>query len=322
MDYIRLGTTELRVSRLCFGSLTVGPLQANLSIDEGAKIIASAFDLGINFIDTAKLYNTYPYIKKALQLTQNRKVIVASKSYDYTYEGMRDSVKEALEELGLKKLGIFSLHEQESKLTLRGHEEALRYLSDAKKAGIIDAVGVSTHAIEVVEAASYMDNIDVVHPIMNKNGLGIIDGTIDAMLKAIERAYARGKGIYAMKVLGGGNLMKDAQSCFEFALNNSSIHSVAVGMQSIDEIYANIEIFEGRRPSVKLIDKLASREKRLHIDTWCEGCGKCSLACQNKAITVVDLGNGNGYKALVNNEKCVLCGYCSAYCPLFCIKII
>jgi uncharacterized protein len=316
MDYRRLGATKLRVSRLCFGSLTVGPLQANLSIDEGARIIARAFDLGINFIDTAKLYKTYPYIKKALQLTHNEEVIVASKSYDYTYEGMRDSVKEALEEMGLKKIGIFSLHEQESKLTLRGHEEALRYLCDAKKEGLIDAIGVSTHAIEVVEAVANMNIIDVVHPIMNKNGLGIIDGTIDMMLNAIEKANGSGKGIYAMKVLGGGNLMKDAQRCFEFALNNSVVDSIAVGMQSIDEIYANIEIFEGRNPSSELINRLSRRVKKLHIDTWCEGCGKCTYACQNKAINVV------GGIAQVNREKCVLCGYCSAYCPQFCIKII
>jgi uncharacterized protein len=273
-------------------------------------------DLGINFIDTAKLYKTYPYIKRALELTKNKDIIVSSKSYDYTYEGMRDSIREALEEMGLKKIGIFSLHEQESKLTLKGHEEAIRYLCDAKKEGLIDAVGVSTHAIEVVEAIVNMQNIDIVHPIINKNGLGIIDGGIHSMLNAIEKAYNTGKGIYGMKVLGGGNLMKDAAECFDFALNNTYLHSIAVGMQTLDEIYANIEIFEGRKPNEDLVGRLSKRSKKLHIDSWCEGCGKCKLACQNKAIDVL------GGTAVVNRENCVLCGYCSAYCPLFCIKII
>lgn len=316
MKKVRLGATGLEVSRLCFGSLTVGPLQSNLPIEEGATIIARALDLGVNFIDTAKLYKTYPYIKRAMEISRNKEVIVSAKSYDYTYEGMKESVSEALEELGLKKIGIFSLHEQESKHTLRGHAEALRYLMDAKKKGIIEAIGVSTHAIEVVETVCNMSNVDVIHPIMNKNGLGIIDGTIDGMLLAIEKAYKCGKGIYAMKVLGGGNLMRDSAECFDFALGNPNIHSIAVGMQTIDEVNANIEIFEGRIPDEALSKRLAGRTKRLHIDDWCEGCAKCAEACQNRALTI------RGNKAVVDPDRCVLCGYCSAHCPQFCIKIV
>ncbi|HRU42362.1 MAG TPA: aldo/keto reductase, partial [Candidatus Diapherotrites archaeon] len=58
MDYRILGSTGLRVSRLCFGSLTIGPLQAGLDIEEGASVIRAAFDMGVNFIDTAELYRT------------------------------------------------------------------------------------------------------------------------------------------------------------------------------------------------------------------------------------------------------------------------
>jgi aryl-alcohol dehydrogenase-like predicted oxidoreductase len=109
MECNRLGNTNLIVSKLCFGGLTVGPLQVNMPIEEGAKVIASAFDRGVNFIDTAKLYKTYSYIRRAMELSNNKNIIVSSKSYDYTYEGMKESVREALEELGLKKIGIFRL---------------------------------------------------------------------------------------------------------------------------------------------------------------------------------------------------------------------
>lgn len=316
MDYVRLGNTELSVSRLCFGGLTVGPLQANLALEDGAKIIAEAFDKGVNFIDTAKLYKTYPYIKKALELTSNKDIVIASKSYDYTYEGMRESINEALEELGVKSIGIFSLHEQESKLTLKGHDEALRYLIEAKKSGLIKAVGVSTHAVEVVNAISEMPEIDVVHPIVNIKGLGIMDGTIEDMLNAIEKAYKSGKGIYAMKPLGGGNLMKSADECFDFVLNNKFIHSVAVGMQTQDEVLANIKRFEGKQIDKELLQKLMDRKKNLHIDDWCQGCGKCVEVCKSRALKL------ENSKAVVLGDKCVLCGYCSAHCPDFCIKVV
>lgn len=316
MEYIKLGDSNLSVSRLCFGGLTVGPLQANLSIEDGARVMARAFDMGVNFIDTAKLYKTYPYIRRAMEISNNKNIIISSKSYDYTYEGMKESVREALEELGVKKIGIFSLHEQESRLTLKGHSEALEYLAEAKKQGIIDAVGVSTHAVEVVDAIAAMPKVDVIHPIVNIRGLGIMDGTIEDMLNAIERANRAGKGVYAMKPLGGGNLMASADECFDFVLNNKFIHSIAVGMQTEEEVEANVARFEGRGVAPELKDKLQSRKKRLHIDYWCQGCESCVKACRNKALRIED------NKAKVDEEKCVLCGYCSAYCQEFCIKIV
>jgi aryl-alcohol dehydrogenase-like predicted oxidoreductase len=249
-------------------------------------------------------------------LSKNKNIIVSSKSYDYTYDGMKESVHEALEELGIRKIGIFMLHEQESKLTLKGHSDALQYLVDAKKMGLIQAVGVSTHAVEVVNAVCSMGEIDVIHPIVNKNGLGIMDGSIDEMLAAIQNANKCGKGIYAMKPLGGGNLVSSYEECLNFVLKNEYIHSIALGMQTKDEVEANVLRFEGKTISEELKSKVANRSKKLHIDSWCSGCGECVRSCKSKALSI------NGGKSEVNKDKCVLCGYCSAHCPDFCIKII
>lgn len=316
MNYVKLGNTNLYVSRLCFGGLTVGPLQADMPLEQGAKVIASAFDRGVNFIDTAKLYKTYPYIRRAIELSKNKNIIISSKSYDYTYEGMKESLREALEELGVKKIGIFSLHEQESKYTLKGHREAIEYLIEAKSKGLIDAIGVSTHFVQVVNEISKMPEINVVHPLFNIKGLGISDGTVDDMGKAIERAYANGKGIYAMKPLGGGNLISDYDKCIDFVLNNKYIHSIALGMQTIDEVNANVLKFEGKQIDEDTKNKVMNREKKLHIDDWCIVCGNCVDACKSGALSI------ENDKLIVNKDKCLLCGYCSAYCPEFCIKII
>ena len=64
MEYRQLGHTGLTVSRLCFGGLVIGPLQKNLSVEEGGDVIAEALRLGITFIDTADLYDTYQHIKE------------------------------------------------------------------------------------------------------------------------------------------------------------------------------------------------------------------------------------------------------------------
>lgn len=315
MEYRFLGDTGLLVSRLCYGSLTIGPLQANLPVMEGAALLKEAFDRGINFLDTAELYKNYEYIKYGVQGRRDQ-VVLSAKSYAYSKETAEFSLRKAMEEIGTDYIDIFSLHEQESEHTIRGHYEALEYFIKAKEKGYIRALGISTHAIAAVRAALKYPEIQVIHPIINKAGLGIIDGSGEEMLAAIEAAAKAGKGIYSMKALGGGNLIHSAGECFDFVLGNKHIHSVAVGMQSTAEIINNIAVFEEREPEEEIKKQISSKKRKLHIDDWCTGCGSCSAKCNQRAIAIVE------GKARVNREKCVLCGYCGAYCPDFCIKII
>ena len=77
MKKYSLGKTGIKVTELCFGALPIGPLQANISVEKGAKLIHTALERGINFIDTAEAYQTYPHIKKALE-GYNDEVIIAT----------------------------------------------------------------------------------------------------------------------------------------------------------------------------------------------------------------------------------------------------
>ena len=210
---------------------------------------------------------------------------------------------------------IFSCMSRESSLTLRGHREALEFYLNEREKGRIRAVGVSTHNIEVVRAIAGMPEIDVVHPLVNITGIGIGDGTIDEMLAAVKTAYNSGKGVYSMKPLGGGNLLHSYEKCMDFVLGLPFIHSIAVGMQNINEVEVNVRKFEGRPIQDKLKEASAIHGKHLHIDYWCSGCGKCVERCGQGALEI-DEG-----RARVNKDKCVLCGYCGSVCPQFAIKI-
>jgi len=111
LEYRKLGKTGIKVSRLCFGGLTVGPLQANLPLEEGAEVMRQAFDRGVNFIDTAELYRTYPYIALAIKKSQ-KDIVVSSKTYAYDRAGAQKSVEKARKELDRDVIDIFMLHEQ------------------------------------------------------------------------------------------------------------------------------------------------------------------------------------------------------------------
>jgi len=314
LEYRFLGETGLKVSRLCFGALTIGPLQRNLSVRDGARIIRHALELGINFIDTAQLYDTYEYIRIALQ-GWDKPVVIATKSYNPEREGMAEALEEARRALDRDVVEVFLLHEQESELTLKGHRPALDYLLEAKARGIVKAVGISTHTIRAVRAAARLPEIDVISPLINMRGIGILDGTRDEMLAAIDEAYRAGKGLYAMKPLGGGHMYKQAEAALEWVLRQPSLASVAIGMQTEEEVDFNVACASGTLDD-EIRQKTQGRPKRLHIDSWCVACGTCVKVCGSGALKIED------GKLHYDVNRCVLCGYCGAHCPEFALKII
>ena len=234
-------------------------------------------------------------------------------------------------------IDIFLLHEQESIHTIYGHIEALEYLFEQKRAGKIKTVGISTHhvagvwgAVEFNKTYNGEDKLEVIHPMYNMTGLGIIpeenkSGTaVSQMESALIEAKKNGFFIFSMKPLGGGNLFFKAEEALRFCLGKPFIDSVAVGMKSEIEVEANINFFEtGKFTDEYYVSYLqGSGGKRLHIDNWCEGCGKCVLACPAKALGIISDSAAAQAKAACDHSKCVLCGYCSGACDSFAIKII
>ena len=316
MKKYSLGKTEIAVTEMCFGALPIGPLQANISVEKGAKLIRATLERGINFIDTAEAYKTYPHIRKALE-GYNKEVIITTKSSARTYKKMEQSIKDALESLGRSYIDIFLLHT--ARVTHSVFEEragAFQCLKDYKAKGTIRATGISTHAVGIVRRAAEIKEIDIIFPIINKLGMGIIDGSIDDMVKAISEAHRAGKGLYAMKALAGGHLIDQLEESFNFVRSIKGISSIAVGMVNQEELELNLKIFNDEKIPQELLTQKIKPGKRLFILSLCKGCGTCVKTCPNNALS---LENG---KAVVDQKLCILCGYCNPVCPEFAIRLI
>jgi uncharacterized protein len=318
MYYRKLGNTDIPVSPLGLGTLTLGPFQLDMSIDEGASLIIEAVKSGVNLIDSAKIYKTYDYIRKTLSVISpedKKNLHIISRSYDYTYEGMKESFEEALEEIGVDKISIFMLHEQLSEQTLQGHADAIRYLQEKKTEGKLGATGISTHYVAAVEAAAEHPDIDVIFAILNKAGIGILDGTRADMEKALQKAYDNGKGILVMKALGGGHLYKNARESLEYIRSLPFVHSAIIGMQNAEELEYNMGVLVEKNND---LPSFLSSEKRrkLFIEPWCLGCENCVESCPFNALYLKD------NKASVMEDRCTLCSYCARKCPELCIKVV
>ena len=120
--------------------------------------------------------------------------------------------------------------------------------------------------------------------------------------------------------------------------------AVAVGMQDEAEVDANIAFFETGMFSENGV-RLQKIRRQLHIEEYCEGCGSCAERCQQGALLLTEVPSedenpydfGSAFaaaegidpekntavriSAAVDPEKCVLCGYCTAVCPVFALKV-
>ncbi|MHB1394342.1 MAG: aldo/keto reductase [Clostridia bacterium] len=315
MKKIILGRSGIEVTELCFGALPMGPLQRNVAVLESAEIIAYALELGITFIDTAQAYKTYPPIKLALEKTKIRPVI-SSKSTAMTYEEMENAIFEALDSMGIEYIDIFHLHA--AKLDAGVFEirkGALQCLVDYKNKGVIKAIGVATHNVKLVEAAAMRQEIDIVFPLINKGGRGILEGSLEDMQKAISLCKQNGKGIYLMKALGGGTLVDDYKSCMEFARGLDYNQSIAVGMVSKEEVLYNVKCFNDEKDLGDIVIKDRKIVKVMQV--ICISCENCSKVCHSDAINFDSTG-----KAFIDQSKCVQCGYCTASCPVLSIRVM
>lgn len=317
----KLGKTDIYVSPVSFGVLTMGSSQLDLPLDEGAELIKYAFSKGINFFDTAQYYRTYPYIKKALKaITQDKgtknsshKPVICTKSLCSSYEDMEYAVEEALREMELERIDIFLLHEIRQSPDWESRQGAWQCLMDCKRRNLINAIGVSTHHVDVTEMLAHVPECDVVFPLINFAGLGIRKGdgpgTQEEMAMAIKKCSDAGKGVFTMKAFGGGNLTGQYVKALDYVSTLEGVDSITVGIGKKEEIDRLVDYAEGRLPADYIPD---ISHKKIHIDSSdCEGCGACIDRCPNKAI----FRNVDGL-AQVDGSICMTCGYCAPVCPV------
>jgi len=317
MKTVKLGDRGPEVTELALGTLTMSSIQADIGVDAGAEVICAAVRAGITFVDTAVRYDTHPHVREALsRLGDPAGVVLATKSPSRTADDMKREIETTCEELGRDRIDIYLMHLIHPGGDWAEREGAFRELCRARDAGRVGCVGISSHTVAALDCAMGNDDIDVVHSCVNQKGFGITDGSLDDLRRALGQLKSEGKGVYAMKPLGGGHLRKTAREALNFVRGLDEVDAVAVGMKSAREVTANVAIFSDRPVTAEMLDGLGGVERRLMINRLCIGCGKCVERCDQGALSLVD------GKSEVDRDKCIICGYCVEACPVFAIRVI
>ena len=142
MQYTFLSNTGLKVSRLCFGTMSFGG-DADQSSSE--KLYKKARDAGINFFDTANIYNkgkSENFLGKFIK-DERDKIILATKAYFPTSDDINDrgnsrrhliqAVESSLKRLGTDRIELFYLHRFDDKTDLTETARALEHLISSGK---------------------------------------------------------------------------------------------------------------------------------------------------------------------------------------------
>ncbi|MEU9337831.1 aldo/keto reductase [Streptomyces sp. NPDC048290] len=165
MRYRPLGRTGIEVSAYCLGTMMFGAV-GNKDHDDCVRIIHTALDHGINFVDTADMYSageSETIVGKALRGGRRDDVVLATKVHFPMGEGrnrggnsrrwITRAVEESLTRLGTEWIDLYQVHRPDETTDV---EETLGVLGDLQRAGKIRAFGCSSFPPEAVAEAHHV----------------------------------------------------------------------------------------------------------------------------------------------------------------------
>ena len=319
MEIIRLGKTDLHISRLGFGGI---PIQKN-DEESSLALMKSLVDHGINYIDTAKAYTvSEELIGNAMETLGVRdRFVLATKSMARDKEGMARDIDSSLEKLKTDHIELYQVHnpslDQLKAVCLEGG--ALEALFEAREAGKIGHIGVTVHSLAVFE---YALTLDWVETIMFPYNIVETQGE-----ELIAQCREKDIGFIAMKPLAGGAI-EDATLAVRFVCANPAVSVVIPGMYCEAEVEQNVDAVMDRSClSDKEMEKIAEIRKDLGTN-FCRRCNYCAPCAAGIAIPSVFLFGGyleryglekwarERYATLaVKASACIGCGACESRCP-------
>lgn len=318
MEYRRLGRTNIKVFPIAFGGI---PIQ-RIGMEEAVRVIRRAIDLGINFIDTARGYTDSEIkIREALRGV-DKKIYIASKSPNRTRDGIIEDLKTSLKNLGLEKIDIYYLHgvnNQDALNKVLSDDGAYFGLLEAKRQGLVDFIGISSHSIDILEEVVETDKFDVIQLCYN-----FIETEVEE--RVFPKALERDIGIVAMKPMGGGVIPKPTLS-LRYVLQKEFLVPDP-GMEKIEEVEENVKVALELSPLTEEEIREIERIREEMGKVFCRRCDYCQPCPQGipistviradsflKRLPMATIKSGWFYDAYLKAKNCTQCGVCATRCP-------
>jgi len=318
MQTIRLGRTELTVSRVGFGAI---PIQ-RLNDDDAIAVIRRCLELGITYLDTANAYSTSEgRIGRALQ-GWTKQVVISTKTQSRTAEGVAAHLAQSLKMLQVESIDLYQFHnvssfpELEKILDPKG---PIPVVHEAMRTGKVKHMGITSHQIDVAKEAVKTGRFEtIMYPF---NFIAHEPGEELAKLAAEHDA-----GFIAMKPFAGG-MIDNANLAIKYLLQFRNVVPI-VGVERPSEIEQVVGIVDGPRALTADEQAEMARIRDQAGNRFCRRCDYCQPCTTGIAISTVmsyptmvrrmppkNVVSGWIADAVEKAAGCSQCGKCEERCP-------
>jgi aryl-alcohol dehydrogenase-like predicted oxidoreductase len=218
MEYIRLGSSGLKVSRICLGCMSFGSgFDWMIPEEPSFAIVRRALDRGITFFDTADVYSAGEselILGRALKSfgVQRDDIIVATKVYQPMGPGPNQrglsrkhimaSIDGSLQRLGMDYVDLYQIHRFDLETPI---EETLEALNDVIKAGKVRYLGASTMwAYQFAKMLHTADRLRLARFVSMQNNYSLLYREEEREMVPLCRE--EGVGLIPYSPIGGGLL--------------------------------------------------------------------------------------------------------------------
>ncbi|MBU3142939.1 aldo/keto reductase [Clostridium sp. CF012] len=315
MDKIKLGRTNLMVTRSGFGAL---PIQ-RVSFAEAKTILRKAYDNGINFFDTARAYSdSEEKIGHSLADVRNE-IIIATKSHAEDRKTLLEHLQISLQNLKTDYVDILQLHNPGILPDPEDPDGLYAGLLEAKKRGLVRFIGITNHKIKNAMDAAASGLYDTI-----QFPLSSLSADID--LSLIRECSERNVGLIAMKALSGG-LINNAASAFSFLRQFDNVVPIW-GIQKETELDEFISLEKNPPTLDETMWSIINKDRAELLGDFCRACGYClpcpagiEIPTAARISLLLRRAPFQGFLEDTFKEKielinnCIECGHCKNHCP-------
>jgi len=253
-DWVTLGKSNVKVTRLAFGTGTHGGrVQRELGQPEFTRLVRHAYDRGIRFFETAESYHGMPEMLSIALKGIPRDSYKLMTKYSTPASGdPAPKIDQFRKQLDTEYIDILLLHCLRPPTWKTDYSSLEDGLSEAKDKKIILAKGASVHGLPALRTFPGNQWLEIAMIRMNHNGTRMdtpeqkevdVPGNVDEVVAHTKKVHAQGMGVISMKLCGEGRFTsaEDRDAAMKFAMNLGCVDAVTIGFKNTAEIDEAIE---------------------------------------------------------------------------------
>ncbi len=314
MDKIRLGKTNLTVSKNGFGAL---PVQ-RVDMETAKEILRAAYEGGINYFDTARAYtDSEEKIGNALSHVR-KNIIISTKTMTTDVNVFWQQLETSLEKMKTDYIDIYQFHNPPFCPRPGDGSGLYEAMLEAKKQGKIRHIGITSHSLAIAKEAVESGLYETLQfPFSYLAG--------EKELELVKLCEEKDVGFICMKALAGG-LITNSAAAYAFLAQYPA--APIWGIQKMSELEEFLSYNENPPVMSEEISAFIEKERKELAGDFCRGCGycmPCPMGIEINTCARMSLllrrspAAGHlseaGQRKMAKIESCIECGQCSAKCP-------